>query len=60
MRPPRRIPPREPANDFDRIGWEICKFSNGQGCACEKTRSRCCVSVENAVERILKILKGER
>lgn len=51
----RPLPP-EPATDFDRIGWEICKFANGPECACEKRRTRCCVSAERTVERVLGIL----
>lgn len=62
MRKPNRLPPREPANDFDRMGWEICKFTSGSqtACVCERQRTRCCVQVEEVVKRQLSILTGKR
>lgn len=74
-RRPNRPPPRPAAqdpDDFDRMGWEVCRFANGSAkgqnqhtmhhgtCDCENKRVACCDSVRPTVEAILGILMRRR
>lgn len=76
MRRPRPLPrpPAQEPDDFDRMGWEVCRFGNGHArgqtaatmhhgsCHCQNRNIACCDSVRPTVEAILAILvnKGRR